>query len=136
MSNLPLRTRRPSNLADLFSVPFFDSPWMDSTTNTSELYRSEDGKSFILKVLLPGFKKEEVSVEVVKNHILVEATRRQEVPEGFVVYRSAFPDKLSYREQIPASLDATSAEAELVEGVLTVKVATVSKEHKGNVVVR
>lgn len=105
-------------------------------TNTSELYRSEDGKTYLLKVLLPGFAKDDVNVDVSKNHISVDASRPEaKDPEGFIALRTAIPTSLSYREQVPATLDPTTAEAELVDGVLTVTVSAVTKDSKGNRVV-
>lgn len=118
---------------DLFREFFGPS---DRTGNTSELYRSEDGKTYLLKVLLPGFSKEDVNVDVSKNHISVDASRPEaKDPEGFLALRTAIPTSLSYREQVPATLDPTTASAELVDGVLSITVSALTKESKGNRVV-
>lgn len=108
--------------------PFGPSP---DTVNTSELSRSADGKTYRLQVLVPGFSKDQITVDVSKNHVSIDAVR-EPVETEFTQLRSAFPTSLSYREQIPANLDASSADAELKDGVLTITVSALSKAPSGN----
>ena len=126
--------RLMSDMDDVWGDGVFSSSF--SGTNTSELYRSEDGKTYLMKVPVPGFQKEEITIDVSKNHISVDAARIASNPEGFsLLIRQALPSSLSYREQVPATLDASTAEAELKDGVLSVTVSCVSKESKGNKIV-
>ena len=116
---------------------FWDRGGPDQSTLTSELYRSEDGKTYTLKVLVPGFSKEEISIDVSKNHISIDASMDLTQPgrfitEGTTVIRTGFPTTLSYREQIPATLDAATASAELKDGVLSITIQALQKESKGS----
>jgi len=133
MSN-QLRAYRPSPIAlrPFGTFPAFDSLFQEmdqlrqglfgESSNLSELYKTEEGWS--LKVLVPGFTKDQITIDVSKNHISIDAERP--VSEGQLV-RGGFPNQLSYREQIPATLDASSSEASLVDGVLTISVKAQTK---------
>ena len=103
---------------------------------TTELYKTED--SWILKALLPGFAKSEVNVDVSKNHISIDASKNGVEPEEkdtSQLVRGGFPTQLSYREQVPATLDPATADAQLIDGVLTVTVKTLTKAPTGNKIV-
>jgi HSP20 family molecular chaperone IbpA len=98
---------------------------------TTELYKTEDG--YILKALVPGFLKEEVTVDVSKNHISIEA-QKLETKAGDSdpkLLSGGFPTSLSYREEIRATLDSATADATLENGVLTVTVKCLAKAPTG-----
>jgi HSP20 family molecular chaperone IbpA len=116
-----------------------DRLWSDTTPTgdtsaLSELHKAEDG-GWVLRVLVPGFKKEEINVDVSRNHISIDANREETTITDAKLVRGGFPTSLSYREQVPAALDPTSAEAELKDGVLTVSVRSLAKTIQTNKIV-
>ena len=117
-----------------------------STGSSGELYKTEDG--WIFKAQVPGFTREEIDLDVSKNHISVNATVKDTNITNSIVcrlpteaefkyaqrahgdtklIRGGFPTSIQYLEQIPATLDPTTAEASLLDGILTVRVKSVSK---------
>ena len=125
--------RLMSDMDRFWDGGIFSQTTAQSNTNSSDLYRSEDGKTYQMRVAVPGFTREQINIEVSKNHVSVDATRDPEdTPKGFQPLRLSLPDTLSYREQVPAHLDPTTAEAVLVDGVLTITVSALTKEIKGN----
>lgn len=92
---------------------------------TTELYKTEDG--YLLKALVPGFSKEQINVDVSKNHISIDAEKVEKMAPVAELIKGGFPQKLSYREEVRATLDPSTAEAELVNGVLTVSVRVIAK---------
>lgn len=84
-----------------------------------------NGDEYVLRAYLPGLKAEDVQIEVLEDVVTLrgefadallgenEQTLLSELPSG--------PFERSLR--LPADLDATRAEAEMKDGVLTVHVA-------------
>jgi HSP20 family molecular chaperone IbpA len=117
----------------LWDGGLFSQTTAQSNTNSSDLYRSEDGKTYQMRVAVPGFNRDQINIEVSKNHISVDAARAdEEAPVVWQPLRLSLPDSLSYREQVPAHLDPSTAEAALKDGVLTITVSALTKEGKGS----
>lgn len=144
MSLLPLRRiynmprydvfTQMSNLLEEASKGF-DTSFDGSSPTTSELRRSEDGTTYVFRLSVPGFDKDEINVDVSKNHISVDAEHslsgKELFDKSFPVFRGSFPSKLTHREQIPATLDPTTVKATLKDGVLLITVSTATKTAKG-----
>lgn len=88
---------------------------------------TEDG--WLLEAELPGIRSEDVSIEVLKNTLLVEATRveteksakadaGEEGDEPALRVRSQ--RRFAFRYGFPQRIDADSVEARMEHGVLTV----------------
>lgn len=110
-------------------------PDMLSGSNGSvELYKTEDG--WILRAQVPGFSKEEIELDISKNHISITANAAKDVTNVDVrLVRGGFPFNLQYREQIPGTMDPNTAEASLVNGILTVSVKAVQKAPTTNKII-
>ena len=101
-----------------------------------ELYKSEEG--WIFKAQVPGFAKDEIDLDISKNHISITATLREDLKDSQnppKLIRGGFPTNLQYREQIPGTMDPSTAEAELINGVLTISVKSVQKALTSNKIV-
>lgn len=115
-----------------FRTPFFTEA-LSGSVNTTELFWSKDTNTYLFRVLVPGFAKEQIKVDVSKNHITVEANKEWTAPEGFTpVLRTGFPSSLSFQESIHGTLDPSTADASLVNGVLTVTVKAMVKTSTSN----
>lgn len=83
---------------DLFSFPmiwdrFFNEPFLQTGAGTIDegtlpLDVSEDDKNVILRASLPGFKKENIEIEIHDVVLVVKATQEEEKEEkGETFYR-------------------------------------------------
>lgn len=141
MSLLPLRRIYNSprydvftELQDLMKEAGLGAGLDGSSPTTSELRKSEDGSTYLFRLSVPGFTREDINVEVSKNHISVTAEipsdRQVTENKNFPLIRGSFPDRLSHQEQIHASLDPSSVKASLKDGVLLITVNTIAKSSK------
>ena len=107
---------------------------LTGSNGSVELYKTEEG--WIFKAQVPGFSKEEIDLDISKNHISVNATKEDlKDLDSAKLIRGGFPTNLQYREQIPGTMDPTTAEAELVNGVLTITVKSIQKAPTSNKIV-
>jgi len=83
---------------------------------------SDNGSELELKVELPGVTKDNVELSVTGDNVFVRASREVEVPEGYTPHRR---ERSSYRFEhawkLPVPVDSQKAEAQLRDGVLSVK---------------
>lgn len=80
-------------------------------------------EAFEVKALLPGLKAEDVSIQVVNETITLQGEFKFAVDEKADYLVQEIPGGKFYRTiSLPATLDATKAEAEMKDGVLTVRV--------------
>lgn len=84
---------------------------------------SEDESSVLVRASLPGFTKEDVSVEVHDGVLTINATHRDESEETGERYyrRERRVGSLSRRVALPSQVDDSRAKAELKDGVLTLR---------------
>jgi HSP20 family molecular chaperone IbpA len=94
-----------SRLFDLF-------PFYEGTTNNTELRIDRDANEYHLAVNLTGLTKEEVSVNIEEDTIIIEGKTDRKLPSFAVKnYKNSF-----YAENI----DADSVKSKLESGILTV----------------
>ena len=83
---------------------------------------ADNGSELELRVELPGASKENVELSVTGDSVFVRASREVEVPEGYTPHRR---ERSSYRFEhawkLPVPVDSQKADAQLRDGVLTVK---------------
>lgn len=84
---------------------------------------SEDDKNVLVRASLPGFKKEDVTVEVHEGILSVKAEHSEETEEkGETFYRrERRVGSLSRRVALPSDVLDDKIEAELKDGVLTLR---------------
>ncbi len=132
MTSLTRRnTSLPAELDEFFNS-FLRSPsWTGSTPaaiideGALALDLSENDDEVIVRASLPGFKKEDVEVEVHDGVLSIKATRDEETEEtGERFYRrERRSGSLSRRVALPGAVDNGNANAALQDGVLEVRVA-------------
>jgi HSP20 family protein len=87
------------------------------TYSKSELYKTEDGIG--MDILLPGFKKEEVTVDLKGKELIIEAATERKLPR----YLNHKVRKTYQVEEV----DPESIKAVLENGILTLTFKTPSK---------
>ena len=97
-----------------------------------ELYETD--KELVLKVDLPGVKKEDVEITVKENAVVVRAERKEEREENTEnIHRSErFYGVIERAIQLPVEVNPDEARAEYKDGVLEIRIpkAQVEREKK------
>lgn len=84
---------------------------------------SDDGENIVVKASLPGYQREDVSIDVNDGVLTISAKQeeiREETGERFYRRERRF-GSVSRRLALPTAVDQDQAHAELIDGVLTLK---------------
>lgn len=93
---------------------------------------SETEKEIIVRAELPGFKKEEVSLNVTADSVEIRAEKkREEMAKTETFYRKESERRVAQRAfSLPVRVDPDSADARLSEGILELRLKKVKEEEK------
>jgi HSP20 family protein len=129
--------------ADIHSIPPTFSAVIDrmfdeigkaanGSTLTPKVDIFEDEQGFELQFFLPGFKKEEISIDVSNNQLTVSGERVPEKTEGrkCIVSESGF-GKFSRNFNLPEEANADAISASFRDGVLHLTIAKKAPEANG-----
>ena len=116
-----------------FNEPFFAElkglqPVVEEGTLALDV--SEDDANVIVRASLPGFRKEDVSVEIHEGVLSINATHSEQSEEkGERFYRQERRiGSVSRRVALPSTVRETDTQAELKDGVLTLRLPKERKE--------
>jgi len=105
---------------------FADLPGQENGSETTDrgtlaLDISQTPDAVVVRASLPGFRKEDVNIEVHDGVLTIEASREEsnEVQDEKFFRRERFVGSVSRRIALPAAVTEDSANAELKDGVLT-----------------
>jgi HSP20 family protein len=129
-----------TGLNRIFST-FFDDPFFMDVPRvairvpgaieegTLPLDISEDEKNVIVRASLPGFRKDDIEVEVHDGVLSIKAQAAEEKEEKGETYyrRERRMGSVSRRVALPATVIEGEAQAELKDGVLTLRIPKVAK---------
>lgn len=83
---------------------------------------NDTGGELELSVELPGVTKDNVELSVTGDSVFVRASREVQVPEGYTPHRRERSSyKFEHAWKLPVPVESQKAEAQLRDGVLTVK---------------
>ena len=124
MSALELWTR-PSLLDSFFND--FDRPRKWSYTPTVDVKETEE--SYLFHFDLPGMKKEDISVEINGNQLVVSGERKSEAEENTNGYHRVERSYGRFQRsfQLPDSVDSEKIQGKYKDGVLELTVAKTPK---------
>lgn len=93
---------------------------------------SEDAEHVIVRASLPGFRREDVQVEVDEGVLTISARREEEAEErSEKFYRKERREgSVSRRIALPTGVDEDGAAAELADGVLTLRLPKAEKARR------
>lgn len=109
---------------------FFNDPWFSWPTTLSKVDEgtlpldvSETDTEVIVRASLPGFRKEDVSIDVAEGVLTIKAEQSEEHEEqGERFYRRERRfGSLSRRVALPTHVNESRATAQLADGVLTLR---------------
>lgn len=129
MTNLTRRMPIETPLARMFSQMFSDQ-FADGgqlamlEEGTLPLDVSEDDKNVIVRASLPGFRPEDITVEVRDGILSINAQHSEELEEEDETYyrRERRFGAVSRRVALPSTVLEQETQAELKDGVLTIRV--------------
>lgn len=118
-----------SGFPSVFDEDFF-SDFM-TVPQTRGMNMWEDEGYVHVEMALPGMKEKDIDVKIENGSLAVRATKEEEEKkkEKKKVYASSLRANFFYSTTLPGNVDSSSVDAELKDGVLTVKIAK-SEESK------
>lgn len=130
-----------SLLSDPLFAPFFGTSFAAPRARSAEalpLDISETPTHTILRASLPGFAREHVNVEVEDRVLTISATRESadESSDETMIRRERYSGTVSRSLALPETLDPESVDAELRDGVLTLRLTKITPEKGRKVEIR
>jgi len=100
--------------------------------NAIPIHMSEAGNKILIRAELPGFKKDEISLNATENTIDIRAAKRREkiskTERTFHQEQSASMVNRSFT--LPESIDPNKTEAKIEDGILTIELTRADKIKK------
>lgn len=136
-------------------VPFRDrmtglsrlSDWMDQMmeragfpegANPLDIDLVEDEQQFTVRTAIPGVDKDAIKISVSGNLLTISGESKNEYEDkdsNYYIHELSF-GKFSRSIRLPAEVNADQAEAELADGVLTIRLPRVKPSPKKNIAVK
>ena len=82
----------------------------------------EQDDAYVLEAELPGVKREDVNIEVVGNELQITGEIKEKERKGALRRRTRRTGRFEYRVRLPNQVDASKVDADLDQGVLTLRV--------------
>ena len=82
----------------------------------------ESDDAYVVEAELPGVKRDDVSIELVGNELAITGEVKERKREGALRRQTRRTGRFDYRVTLPDHVEADRIEANLTEGVLTVRV--------------
>jgi HSP20 family protein len=83
---------------------------------------SETDDAYLIEVDLPGVKSKDINIEVVGNELLITGEVKQTEQKGLLRRKQRRVGEFELRVALPHEVDADRIDANLADGVLTVRV--------------
>ena len=96
----------------------------------------EQDDTYVLEAELPGVKREDVDIEVVGNEIQITGEIKERERKGALRRRTRRTGRFEYRVRLPDHVDASKVEADLDQGVLTVRVPKAERSQRQKVEIK
>ena len=122
--------RVDESLEFTFTFPQMQLPAMK--LHVIPMHISETEKDIVIRVNLPGFKKEEISLNATQSTIEINALKKHEtVEQGKKHYRHESSSSAVQRSfTLPALVDPDKTRAKLEDGLLTIAVPKLEHDKK------
>lgn len=87
----------------------------------------ETSDDFVFEIPLPGLKKEDISIEINKNFIKIQAEKK-EVENVKYFAKSSYSNSYQLSYQIPENTDKENIDATMENGMLKIKIPKIQKK--------
>lgn len=107
---------------DDFRSGFGDFPLRSAGVRLPAVDIRDEGKEYAVEAELPGLKKEEVSIEVNDDALIIKAEKESTVEENGEDFVRRERGRLSFYRQVPlpADVDISKASAKMEDGLLKI----------------
>jgi HSP20 family protein len=95
----------------------------------------EDG-AYVIEAEVPGVKRDDVNIELVGNELLINGEIKERERKGILRRQARRVGRFEYRLQLPDSVDGDKIEANLKDGVLTVRVPKAEQARRRKVEIK
>lgn len=82
----------------------------------------EQDDAYVIEAEVSGVKKDDVNIELISNELMVTGEIKEREREGILRKRTRRIGRFEYRVRLPEQVDADKVEANLKDGVLSVRV--------------
>jgi HSP20 family protein len=102
----------------------FDDDFMVDTSTQGGINMWEDDSSVYVEVAVPGLKEKDLDVNLENGVLTVRGVKedKDEQKQGKRVYSSSMKQSFYYSTTLPSNVDSGKVNAELEDGVLTLRV--------------
>jgi len=118
----------------------FDRDWIGPAGRRASppvMEMNDEGDALVVRVEVPGFRHEDLHIDLHRSGLAIRGERRVEVPEGYSVHRQerstmGFARTIS----LPCRVEAEQVSASLRDGVLEVSLPKAAEEQPRTIEVR
>ncbi|HEY8373935.1 MAG TPA: Hsp20/alpha crystallin family protein [Pseudonocardiaceae bacterium] len=96
------------------------SPTVASWAPLADVCETQD--AYLVEVDVPGVKQEDLDVELAGTELVVTGELKEVEREGVFRKRTRRTGRFEYRTTLPSDVDAERIEAQLADGVLTLRI--------------
>lgn len=96
----------------------------------------ETDDAFVVEAELPGVKRQDIDVELEDNQLRIRGEVKERERVGILRRRTRRTGEFNYRVSLPGDFDSDKVEAQLDEGILTVRVPKLPAAQKRRIAVR
>jgi HSP20 family protein len=82
----------------------------------------EQDDAYVIEAEVSGVKKDDVNIELISNELMITGEIKEREREGILRKRTRRIGRFEYRVRLPEQVDADKVEANLKDGVLSVRV--------------
>jgi HSP20 family protein len=138
LSELEQMTQRMRRMLDESFGGFgLSSPRLMEGTSWSPMVDIEErDDAYVIEGELPGVKRQDVNIELVGNELAITGEIKERERKGAVRRRTRRTGRFEYRVTLPNQVDAEKIEADLDQGVLTVRVPKSEREQRRKIEIK
>ena len=93
--------------------------WVENRDRTLGINVREEDEAYVLSALVPGIKSDELNIQVLEDVLRIEGEYKADGNQYLV--RELPNGSFTRTLRLPAPIDAENVEAEVIDGVLTLK---------------
>lgn len=106
-------------------------PWLgERTTWSPPVDIEETDDAYVVEAELPSVKREDVSVELVGNDLQITGEVKEQERKGTLRRQARRTGRFAYRVTLPTHIDPDKIDANLTDGVLTVRVPKSERDQR------